>query len=187
MVPTLAQQLVPDGCNADLDAFKAVTTCAQLTTAWGTLCQAAAVCGGGGGGVTAPEVTEPEVTEPEVTEPEEEDDEDPCESMCPEGSCDGKCDGPEDAEKTECAAYVACRSDLRPTMPDDAVLCPDKAADEYCDCSGDCKTESSYCGCDEAVACCAANDVRAPHHPSPAPEAADPRPRTLYSSSSCAC
>lgn len=110
---------------------------------------------------------------PEVPDDTEEDD--------PEE--DGKEDGKEDGEED--------------TVPFYAVLCPENEADPgaYCDCSGDCTaTESSYCGCDEAVACCAANDVRAPHHPSPAPEAADPRPRpadprprTLYSSSSCAC
>ena len=36
------------------------------------------------------------------------DDANPCESECPNGSCTGVCDGPEDADKTECADYVAC-------------------------------------------------------------------------------
>ena len=40
------------------------------------------------------------------------DDADPCESACPNGSCAGVCEGPDDAGKTECAAYVECASNL---------------------------------------------------------------------------
>jgi hypothetical protein len=50
--------------------------------------------------------------------------------------------------------YVAPTPSPTHTMPDDAVLCPDNAAADYCDCSGDC-TETSFCGCSEAIACCA--------------------------------
>ena len=65
--------------------------------------------GGGGGGVTAPDV--PDDTDVGVGQ-DDGDDEDPCESECPEGKCEGVCESEADINKPECADYVACNSDL---------------------------------------------------------------------------
>ena len=46
------------------------------------------------------------------TENQGPDDEDPCESKCPEGKCEGVCESEADINKPECADYVACNSDL---------------------------------------------------------------------------
>ena len=90
------------------------------------------------------------------TENQGPDDEDPCESKCPEGSCVGVCESEADINKPECADYVACNSDLGNATEEDDTEEDDTEEDD---------TEE--------------DDVRAPHHhrQRPAPEAADPRPR----------
>ena len=153
-------------CSFDFRAFGSASGCTAFLDVYGEMCTSIGEClqgdgvggVGGGGGGTEPEVTEPQV--PDDTEEDEPEEDEPEEDEPEEDDAEE-----DDAEEDD-------------TIPDDAVMCA--GADGYCDCSGDCTaTKLSYCGCDEAVACCAANGVRAPHHhrQRPAPEAADPRPR----------
>ena len=106
--------------------------------------------GGGGGGVTAPDV--PDDTDVGVGQ-DDGDDEDPCESKCPEGKCEGVCESEADINKPECADYVACNSDLGNATEEDDTEEDDTEEDD---------TEE--------------DDVRAPHHhrQRPAPEPPPP-------------
>ena len=111
MVPTMAAQILPSDMSVSestLSVFSTVNTCDELKSAWDTLCFGGGGGGGGGGG-TEPDV--PDDTDVGVGQ-DDGDDEDPCESECPEGKCEGVCESEADINKPECADYVACNSDL---------------------------------------------------------------------------
>jgi len=52
MMPTMAGQILPPDCDADMSAFSTVNNCNQLKAAWDELCFSMCSGGGGGGGGT---------------------------------------------------------------------------------------------------------------------------------------
>ena len=44
------------------------------------------------------------------------------------------------------------------------VVCPGLGADDYCDCTGDCTNNPSFCACSEAQACCSAGPAPSPSY-----------------------